>query len=112
MAQLNSTASSDSSSGSQRLVRVVKRPSRSKKLPVKLRELQDEHEAAITFEELELEQSSKYTAGENVGENTRTICENYALFSRAISSDRAHFSPFRRLFSRISRARAVTRTIR
>ena len=50
--------------------------------------------------------------GENVGENTRTICENYALFSRAISSDRAHFSPFRRLFSRISRARAVTRAIR
>ena len=49
---------------------------------------------------------------ENVGENTRTICENYALFSRAISSDRAHFSPFRRLFSRISRARAVTRVIR
>ena len=50
--------------------------------------------------------------GENVGENTRTICENYALFSRAISSDRAHFSPFRRLFSRISRARAVTCAIR
>ena len=50
--------------------------------------------------------------GENVGENTRIICENYALFSRAISSDRAHFSPFRRLFSRISRARAVTRAIR
>ena len=112
MAQLNSTASSDSSSGSPRPVRVFKRPSRSKKLPVKLRELQDEHEAAITFKELELEQSSKYNPGENVGENMRIICENYTLFSRAISSDRAHFSPFRRLFLHISRARAVTRVIR
>ena len=50
--------------------------------------------------------------GENVGENTRTICENYVLFSHAISSNRGHFSPFRRLYSRISRARAVTRAIR
>ena len=38
---------------------------------------------------------------------------NYALFSRAISSDRAHFSPFRRLFSAAYRERrAVTRAIR
>ena len=35
------------------------RPSRSKKLPAKLRELQDDQEEVITFEELELEQSSK-----------------------------------------------------
>ena len=42
--------------------------------------------------------------GENVGKNTRTICENYALFSRAISSDCAHFLPFA-AYSRVYRER-------
>ena len=40
------------------------RPSRSKKLPAKLRELQDEE--VITFEELELEQSSKIVVSGDV----------------------------------------------
>ena len=61
MAQLNSSSSS-SSSVSPSPVRVFKRPSRSRKLPAKLRELQHDDEVPITFEELELEQSSKYSS--------------------------------------------------
>ena len=57
MADSSDASSSEGTSPSP--VKINQRPIRSKKLPAKLRQLQDEDEEIFTFEELELEQSSK-----------------------------------------------------
>ena len=59
MADSSDASSSESPSPYSSPVKVNHRPIRNKKLPAKLRQLQDEEEEILTFEELELEQTSK-----------------------------------------------------
>ena len=55
----DSSSSSSVGSPSPSPQKGILRPSRSKKLPAKLRELEQDEPDLITFEELEFEQSSK-----------------------------------------------------
>jgi hypothetical protein len=53
------TSSSEGANQCSSPEKINQRPIRSKKLPARLRHLQEEQEEIFTFEELELDQSSK-----------------------------------------------------
>ena len=59
MADSFDTSSGEDTSRNSSPEKISQRPIRSKKLPARLRHLQEEQDEIFTFEELELDQSSK-----------------------------------------------------
>ena len=60
MADSFDTSSSEDTSRNSSPEKINPRPTRNKKLPARLRRLQEEQDEIFTFEELELDQSSKF----------------------------------------------------